>query len=257
MDWHAELKDKVILITGASRGIGEAAAIYLADLGAKLVLAARSEDAVDVLAESLPSDAIGVKCDVADPVQVQAAINLAVARFGRLDALVNNAGMLEPVGRLGEFDTDDWDRVIDVNVKGVFYAMNAALPIMAVQGSGVILNISSGAANGVLEGWSHYCASKAAVLQLTRAGALEYGDKGVQVLGFSPGTVATEMQRVIKRSGVNPVSDLEWEDHIPASDAGQAIAFCCTTAAAEFAGGDFAIKTPEGRAKAGLPPRVN
>jgi len=245
---------KTILITGASRGIGEAAARHLGGLGVNVILAARSADAVKSIAADIGDNARGVACDVADYAQVKTAVDLAVSEFGRLDVLVNNAGLLEPVHRLADFDPDDWNKVIDVNVKGVFHGMHAAIPVMQSQGSGTIINISSGAAYNVLEGWSHYCASKAAVLQLTRSGQKEYGDT-INCVGFSPGTVATDMQRIIKASGVNPVSELEWEQHIPASDAAKTIEYLCGAGAAAHAGQDFSIKTPEGRAEAGLAPR--
>ena len=133
--------------------------------------------------------------------------------------------------------------------------MHAALPTMIAQGIGTILNISSGAAYGVLEGWSHYCASKAAVLQLTCSGHEEYEDQGITCLGLSPGTVATDMQVLIKASGVNPVSKLEVSDHIPASDVAQAVSYLFGPAGAEFAGEDFHLKAPESRAMIGLPAR--
>ena len=124
---------------------------------------------------------------------------------------------------------------------------------MEARGSGTVVNISSGAATGALEGWSHYCATKAAVLALTRCTHKEYGDKGVRCVGLSPGTVATDMQVSIRDSGVNPVSQLDWETHIPPDWPARAIAWLCTDAASDIAGEDFSIKTPEGRARVGLP----
>jgi len=158
-----DFSGQTVLITGASRGIGAAAAEHFATLGAQVVLTARSEAELAKLAEKIGSKALAIACDIADFAQVQAAVDQTVARFGRLDIVVNNAGMLLPVHRMADFEAADWDRVIDVNVKGVFYMMKAALPIMTAQGGGTILNISSGAAYGVLEGWSHYCASALAL----------------------------------------------------------------------------------------------
>ncbi|MDB2501126.1 SDR family oxidoreductase [Planktomarina temperata] len=250
-----DFSGQTVLITGASRGIGAAAAEHLATLGAQVVLTARSEAELAKLAEKMGPKALAIACDIADFAQVQAAVDQTVARFGRLDIVVNNAGMLLPVHRMADFEAADWDRVIDVNVKGVFYMMKAALPIMTAQGGGTILNISSGAAYGVLEGWSHYCASKAAVLQLTRSGHAEYGDQGIRCLGLSPGTVATQMQVEIKATGVNPVSQLELSDHIAASDVAQAIAYLCGPGGADYAGEDFHLREPASRALVGLPPR--
>ena len=243
---------KTVLITGASQGIGSATAQHLASLGANVVLTARSAEALEQLAAQIGPQAKAIACDVSDYDQVKAAVDLALAHFGSLDILVNNAGLLAPVHRLLDFAPADWDKVIDVNVKGVFYMMHAALPIMIGQGGGTIVNISSGAAYGVLEGWSHYCASKAAVLQLTRSGHEEYGDQGIICLGLSPGTVATEMQVLIKASGINPVSQLEVTDHIPTSDVAQAVAFLCGPAGTKYVGEDFHLKSPESRAVIGL-----
>lgn len=248
------IENKTILITGASKGIGEATARHFVENGANVILAARSGDTVQSVAAQLGPRARGIACDVAKYDQVKSAVDLAVESFGRLDILLNNAGLLEPIHRLADFDPADWDKVIDVNVKGVFYGMHAAIPIMLSQRSGTIINISSGAAYNALEGWSHYCASKAAVLQLTRSGHKEYGDL-INVVGLSPGTVATDMQVTIKSSGMNPVSQLEVSDHIPPSDVARAVEYLCGAGGPRHAGADFSIKTPEGRAEAGLPPR--
>ncbi|MFN3615307.1 MAG: SDR family oxidoreductase, partial [Rubrimonas sp.] len=136
--------------------------------------------------------------------------------------------------------------------KGVFHGLRAALPGMIARGSGVVVNISSGAATSALEGWSAYCAGKAGVLMLTRAAQLEAGAAGVRVVGLSPGTVATDMQRVIKASGVNRVSELDWSDHIPAEWPAQAVVWLCGPDAAEFAGGDVSLRDPDIRRRVGL-----
>ena len=114
---------------------------------------------------------------------------------------------------------------------------------MEVAGGGVVVNISSGAATGVLEGWSHYCATKAAVLSLTRCADLEYRERGIRVTGLSPGTVATDMQVVIKASGINPVSQLDFSSHIPPEWPARAIAWLCTKEAEDFTGQDFSLKS--------------
>jgi len=247
-----DFSGQIVLITGASRGIGAAAAEHLASLGAQVVLTARSEGELAKLAEKIGPKALAIACDIADFKQVQAAVDQTVARFGRLDIVVNNAGMLLPVHRLADFEPADWDRVIDVNVKGVFYMMKAALPIMTAQGGGTILNISSGAAYGVLEGWSHYCASKAAVLQLTRSGHAEYGDQGIRCLGLSPGTVATQMQKDIKASGVGPVAKLNWEDHVPADWPARTLLWMCSAQADSYLGQEISLRDPVIREKVGL-----
>nr|WP_323778583.1 SDR family oxidoreductase [Amylibacter sp.] len=212
------MTDKSVIITGASRGIGAAAARKFGALGAKVLLCARSATDIDTIAAEINAaggTALALATDVAQFDQVQAAIDLAQAEFGGVDILINNAGALEPVERLEHATVSAWDTIIDVNVKGVFYGIRAALPLMKAAGGGTIITIGSGAATGALEGWSHYCTSKAAVHHLNACLHVEEGANGIRALVLSPGTVATEMQRVIKKSGVNPVSTLDWEDHIP------------------------------------------
>lgn len=242
--------DQVVVITGASRGIGEAAARVLAGAGAKVVLAARSVADVERIADEIGG--LAMACDVGRAEDVEALVAQAEDAFGRVDVLVNNAGMIEPVARLAESDIEAWARVIDVNLKGVFYGMRAVIPGMVARGGGTVINISSGAAYNVLEGWSHYCASKAGVLQLTRSGHLEYGGAGVRVMGLSPGTVATQMQKEIKASGVNPVSTLEWEDHIPPEWVGRAVLYLCGPGGDAYLGADMKLREPEVRAAIGL-----
>ncbi|NIA68418.1 SDR family oxidoreductase [Pelagibius litoralis] len=250
-----ELQGKTAVITGASRGIGAAAAEELARLGVSVVLAARSLDEIEALATKITEagdKASAVACDVSRYDDVTAAVEHCRSTYGSLDILVNNAGVIDPIARLGESDPAAWDLAVDINLKGVYHGLRAALPVMEAQGSGVIVNISSGAATGALEGWSHYCSTKAAVLSLTRCADKEYREKGIRVVGLSPGTVATDMQVSIKASGINPVSQLDPSVHIPADWPARAIAWLCTAEAAEFAGTDFSLKTEEGRRRVGL-----
>ncbi len=247
-----------VLVTGASRGIGAATAQHFAELGASVTLFARDQARVMALAEQInaraPDTALAVTGDITAYSDVERACAEAVQRFGALDILVNNAGIIDPIARIEDSDPEAWGRVIDVNLKGVYHAYRAAIPHMLAQGSGIIVNLSSGAATGALEGWSHYCASKAAVLALTRCGHKEFGEQGLRVVGLSPGTVISDMQDSIRASGINPVSQLDASAHIPAEWAARAIAYLCSDEGAEFAGQDFSIKTNAGRARVGLPP---
>lgn len=249
-------KECVIAITGASQGIGETAARYLAARGAKLVLGARSADKLSAIAQEIVNaggEASAIPVDVTDFDDVQAFVDSAVGIYGRLDVLINNAGVIDPIAPIAESDPKAWSHVADVNYKGVFYGLRAAVPRMLKQSSGgTIINLSSGAAIRAFEGWSHYCSTKAAVLMLTRCAHLEYGSQGVRVVGLSPGTVATEMQAMIRESGVNPVSQLDWSSHISTEEVARALEFLCGEGASEFAGEDFSIKTQEGRRRAGL-----
>lgn len=250
-----ELEGKTAIITGASKGIGAATARRMAELGVNVVLAARSEAAIKKLAEELASEgnkATGIACDVSRYSHAQAAIDLAKEKYGSVDILVNNAGLIDPIARLKDSDPREWGKTIDVNVKGVYNTTHAALPYMERQKSGVIINISSGAATSALEGWSHYCASKAAALMLTRATHLEVADKGVRVVGLSPGTVATDMQVSIKASGINPVSQLDPAVHIPPEWVAEAICWLATKDAKEFDGDDVSLRDEEIRNRVGV-----
>ena len=254
-----ELENKTALVTGASKGIGAATAREFAGLGVNVVLAARSESETEAIAAEIRQAggrAEAVRCDVSRYDDVAAAVAHCQKAFGGLDILVNNAGVIEPIARLTDSDPDAWGRAADINYKGVYHGLRAAIPVMTAQGSdrrgGVIVNVSSGAATGVREGWSHYCSAKAAALSLTRCAHLEYSDQGIRVVGLSPGTVATEMQILIKASGINPVSQLAPSVHIPADWPARAIAWLCTEDAAEFCGTDVSLKDDAIRRRAGL-----
>ena len=245
-------QNKTVLITGASRGIGEAAARLFAEGGANVVLVARGEDAIAAIAADIGAKALAVPCDVSDYQAVEGAVNAAIDAFGGVDVLINNAGVIEPISHLAEADPAAWGRVSDINLKGVFNGMRAVVPGMIARGAGTILNISSGAAYGPVEAWAQYCASKAGALMLTRMGDKENRDKGIRVLGLSPGTVATEMQRDIKASGINPVSQLDWSDHIPPEWPAKALMWMCAEAADDYLGADISLRDADIRARVGL-----
>ena len=246
------MQGKVVAITGASRGIGAAAARVFAAAGAKVALLARSEREIDALAAEIGPAALALRCDVADWASVQQAIATVVQRFGRLDVLVNNAGTIDPIARLAEVDPAAWGRAVDVNLKGVFHGLRAAIPVMRAQGSGTIITVSSGAARAALEGWSSYCAGKAGALMLTQAAHLEEGPHGIRVLGLSPGTVATEMQVKIKASGINPVSQLDPAVHIPADWPARALLWMCGPEADPWLGTDVMLRDEAVRKAVGL-----
>ena len=250
-----ELTDKVAVITGASRGIGAATAREFARRGAKVVLTARSADAVDALADELRAAggaALAHAGDVTRYTDVAAVVARARDAFGRLDVMVNNAGAIEPITHLADSDPEAWGEAFDVNAKGVYHGLRAALPVMRAGGGGTVVNVSSGAAINPLEGWSHYCAGKAAALMLTRCAQLEYGGDGIRVVGLSPGTVATDMQDTIRASGINRVSRLDPAVHIPPEWAARAIAWLCTGAGSAYAGRDFELREDEDRRRVGL-----
>ena len=250
-----ELKGQCAIITGASKGIGAATALEMAANGMNVVLAARSGGDCEAIAAQIKADggnAIAIACDVTDYAQVQKVVDTTLEHFGQLDVLVNNAGTIDPIAMLADSDPQSWARVVDVNLKGVYFGLRAALPVMQKQQSGVIINISSGAASNALDGWSHYCATKAGVLSLTKCVHKEYNEAGIRCIGMSPGTVATDMQVAIKKSGINAVSQMDFSEHIPPEWPAKAITYLCTHDAAEFSGTDFSIKTDEGRRRVGL-----
>lgn len=247
--WYPEIAGKTVLITGASRGIGAAAARAFARAGARLGLVGRRIEAIQPVAEE--TGATVLPCDVADFAMVAGAVQAMIAAHGRLDILINNAGVIEPIAPMAEVDPADWARQIAVNLNGVFHGFRAALPVMLAQGGGTILTIGSGAAYNPLEGWSGYCASKAGAMMLTRAAHLEAGGR-VRVLSLSPGTVATDMQAAIRASGVNPVSQLDWSAHIPAEWPARALLWMCTPEADAWRGAEISLRDPSVRARLGL-----
>ncbi|ARE41428.1 Dehydrogenases with different specificities (related to short-chain alcohol dehydrogenases) [Rhodovulum sp. P5] len=249
----ADMTGKSVLITGASRGIGAAAARAFAEAGAHVALAARSEEAIASIAREIGGNALPLPCDVADFGAVSDAVRAVVKSFGRIDVLVNNAAVIEPIARMETVDPAEWATALDINLKGVFHGFRAAMPVMAAMGGGTILTISSGAAVSAMEGWSAYCTAKAGAAMLTRCADLEGREKGIRVIGLSPGTVATDMQKTVKESGVNPVSRLDWSDHIPPAWPAQALLWMCTPDADEFLGRDVALKERAIRRRVGLP----
>ena len=249
---NVDMVGKTVLITGASRGIGAAAAKAFAEAGANVAMIARNVDQIAQIAGEIGDTALAIQCDVSRRSEVESAVAATAQTFGGLDVLINNAGIIEPIGHLAQIDLDAWERTIDINLKGVMYGMRTAMPGMIAQGHGTIINISSGAAHGPVEGWSAYGSSKAAVFMLTRIGDKEVRDQGVRVMGLSPGTVATDMQREIKASGINPVSQLDWSDHIPPEWPAQTLVWMCTPEADEYLGTDVSLREDVIRQKVGL-----
>ncbi len=247
-----DLTGQTVLITGASRGIGAEAATVFAGAGANVALLARGEDQIAEIAGSIGDRALAIPCDVSRYWEVENAVAATVDTFGGLDIVIGNAGVIEPISHLATSDPDDWGKVIDINLKGVYNGMRAALPVMLAAGRGTILTVSSGAAHGPVEAWSHYCASKAGAAMLTRCVDKEYALAGIRAMGLSPGTVATQMQREIKASGINPVSQLDWDDHIPADWPAHALLWMCSADADDFIGQEVSLRDEGIRARAGL-----
>lgn len=250
-----ELDGKVVLVTGGSRGIGEAAALALAHAGAAVMLLARDGARAAGVAQRIAAEggkAAALACDVSDYASMQRATAETRSRFGRLDVLVNNAGVIEPIGSIAESDPAAWARNIQINLVGAYHAVRAVLPEMIAADGGTIINVSSGAALRPLEGWSAYCTGKAGVAMLTRAIALEHAGQGVRVFGFQPGTTDTDMQVIIRASGLNPVSQIPREKLTPVALPAAAIVYLCTRAADDLAGQEFSLGDPAFRSRLNL-----
>jgi NADP-dependent 3-hydroxy acid dehydrogenase YdfG len=196
------IDNKVVVITGASSGLGEATARILAKNGAKVVLGARRLDRLRHIAKelSLSDDAV-VQTDVAKPDQVQRLVDQAVQLHGRVDVIVNNAGLM-PHSPLERRKVADWDRMIDVNLKGVLYGIAAVLPHMKAQRSGHIINVSSVAGHKVRPGSVVYAATKAAVLVISEGLRQEVKPYNIRTTVISPGAVATELPASITEPDV-------------------------------------------------------
>lgn len=247
-----DMRGKTVMITGASRGIGAEAARVFAQAGANVALLARSQTDIANIAGEIGSQAIAIPTNVARYSDMAAAVDATMETFGSVDVLINNAGVIEPISHLAAADPEEWGHVIDINLKGVFNGMRAVLPAMKSAGGGSILTISSGAAHGPVEAWSHYCASKAAANMLTRCLDKEEAENGIRAIGLSPGTVATQMQHEIKASGINPVSQLEWTDHIPPDWPARALLWMCSEEADGWCGQEISLRDEDIRRKVGL-----
>lgn len=247
-----DLQNKTVMITGASRGIGAETARAFAKAGAKVALVARSSEAIAELAGEIGDRAVAIPCDIARYWEMEQAVENCLRAHGSLDVLVNNAGVIDPISHMAEADPEKWGEVIDINLKGVFHGMRAALPVMVENGGGTILTVGSGAAHGPVEAWSAYCSSKAGALMLTRMADKEYGAAGIRAISMSPGTVATQMQKDIKASGINPVSQLDWSDHIPPDWPAKALVWMCSPAADGYLGGEVSLRDTAVRKALGL-----
>lgn len=224
------MNNKVIIITGASSGIGEATAIRLSKEGHSLVLAARREDKLLTLKDNLISNNENIMIHKTDVTKRNDVINLVKAsidKFGRIDVLINNAGIM-PLSYIEEGRVDDWDRMIDVNLKGLLYGINEVVPIMKEQKSGHIINISSVAGRRVFPTAAVYCATKFGVNAITEGLRQELSAKyNIKVTAIEPGATKTELQSHIPNEEIknNFTKRMESVTFLEASDIAESIHF--------------------------------
>ena len=230
------INGKVVAITGASSGIGERTAKLLAQGGAKVVLGARRRDRIDALAKEISASggkAVGFTVDVAKRAEVEAFVKGAVETFGRIDVIVNNAGIM-PIAPIEALKVEEWDRQIDVNLKGVLYGVAAALPQMQKQRSGHIINIASVYGIKVFApGGVVYCATKAAVRVLTEGLRMELHSQNIRCTVISPGAIATELPESSSEEATRKYLREFYKMAIPADSIASAIAYAISRPAEE------------------------
>lgn len=222
----SSVKGKVVAITGASSGIGEAAARLLAHHGAHVVLGARRTDRLEKLASALNREggsAVYQSLNVAHLDQMESFIDLAVSRFGRLDVMLNNAGVM-PLSPLEALKVDEWNRMIDVNIRGVLHGIAAGLPVMQKQGFGQFINIASIGAYEVSPTAAVYCATKHAVRAISEGLRQEVG-RGIRVTQISPGVTESELADSISDDTARQVMKEYRRISIPATSIAQAILY--------------------------------
>ena len=222
------IEGKVIVITGASSGLGESAARHLSTQGASVALGARRTDRINSLADEITGNggkALALTTDVTDSEQVKKLVDKAVDEFGRVDVMLNNAGLM-PFSPLERIKLDEWNQLIDVNIKGVLHGIAAALPHMKEQKSGHFINVSSVAGHVVVPGGVVYCATKHAVRAISEGLRKEVKPYNLRTTIISPGIVDTELPDSIKEEDYSEnIHKLYEELAIPADSFARAVAY--------------------------------
>jgi NAD(P)-dependent dehydrogenase (short-subunit alcohol dehydrogenase family) len=240
---NGEFTGKVAFVTGAGSGIGRATALAFGRQDASVVVADRSEESNQETArmiEELGARSLAVKCDVTRAEDVKAALDKAVEAFGRLDFAFNNAGSEQAITATADLTEDEWDRIVNINLRGVFLCMKYEIPLMLQHGGGAIVNTSSGAGVKGFKGQAAYAAAKHGVIGLTKSAALDYASQNIRINAVCPGIIETSMmqrftggtsegrERVIAQEPVGRMGKPE--------EIGAAVVWLCSDAAAFVVG---------------------
>ncbi|HEY9766979.1 MAG TPA: SDR family oxidoreductase [Coleofasciculaceae cyanobacterium] len=238
-------QDKVALVTGGTSGIGRATAVAFGEAGAKVVLSGRRKaegEETAALIRDTGAECLFVRSDVSDEAEVQALVDKAIATYGRLDCAFNNAGIEPPLKPLHKQSIEDFDKLMSINVRGLFLCMRYEIQQMLNQGSGVIINNSSMGGLIAFPGISPYIASKHAVMGLTRSAALDYAKQGIRINAVNPGLIATAMMVRLSSGSTDDVgSTVPMGRMGQAAEIAQAVVFLCSDAASYITGQPLVI----------------